>query len=168
MTFDSASKNGKVNAPRVLREVEGDFVVQVKVAYSARPDKNTTLKGHDLYQGAGVIVWQDEQNLVYLFRAGSDVKKDLYLSKGVYKDGAQVVVGIGQLLPDADAWLRLERRAGKLLASVSANGDEWTAVEMPKVNLALKLKVGISACNACTKSFTANFSEFKVTTGKDK
>src|SRR4051812_14129390 len=39
---DLNPRSGKLNAPRVTREIEGDFVVQVKVSGAFRPGEKST------------------------------------------------------------------------------------------------------------------------------
>ncbi len=59
---------GKLNAPRVVREVEGDFVIKAKVEGEFKPSgKSTNPKGVP-YNGAGIIIWSDSDNFIRLER----------------------------------------------------------------------------------------------------
>ena len=59
----------KFNAPRVMRKVEGDFVLTVKVAGELKPGpKSTNPKGIP-YLGTGLLIWSDSANFIRLERA---------------------------------------------------------------------------------------------------
>ncbi len=55
---------GKMNGPRVLREIDGDFRVQVKVAGALPADPRCEMPGRWAFYGAGLLVLQDEKNYV--------------------------------------------------------------------------------------------------------
>ena len=50
---------GKSNAPRIIREVEGDFVAQVKVCGELEPEAPATREGGRPSNGAGLLLWLD-------------------------------------------------------------------------------------------------------------
>src|SRR3954468_24780799 len=52
----------RFNAPRVLREVEGDFVAQVRVT------ADWGLGGQPTFNGAGLLVWDSERQYIRLER----------------------------------------------------------------------------------------------------
>src|SRR5262245_57498798 len=54
----------KLNAPRVLREVEGDFVAQVKVTADWKPGARLPKVSTVPYNGAGLLVWDSEKHFV--------------------------------------------------------------------------------------------------------
>src|SRR4029079_19269947 len=59
----------KVNAPRIVREVTGDFLAQVRIPDRIQPGSQP-LEGFPFtFQGAGLLLWQDESNYVRLERA---------------------------------------------------------------------------------------------------
>ena len=60
---------GKVNAPRVVRDVDGDFVVTVKVQGSFRPGEVRTGPKSVPYNGGGLLVWWNPNNYIRLERA---------------------------------------------------------------------------------------------------
>jgi regulation of enolase protein 1 (concanavalin A-like superfamily) len=151
-----------INGPRALREVEGDFLVQVRLANFAVPEKTTALKNKPVYRGAGLLLWQDDKNFVTLFRAGTDTNPHLFASATAYKDGVRVFGGTGKDLALPEAWLRLERREGKLQASVSDDGEEWTPIKLTAPDFAKKVRVGVGLVNVTTKDFLAHFEDFSV------
>jgi regulation of enolase protein 1 (concanavalin A-like superfamily) len=151
-----------INGPRALRDVEGDFLVQVRLANFSTPDKATALKGKTAFRGAGLLVWQDDKTFVTLFRAGSDRNPHLFAATTAFKDGVRVFSGTGKDLALPEAWLRLERREGKLQASVSDDGEEWMPVKLTAPEMGKKVKVGVGLVNITSKDFLAHFEDFSV------
>jgi hypothetical protein len=66
---DLNADNDKLNSPRVLREVTGDFTMTVKVLGNFKPGAKSTNPKAVPYVGAGNVVWQDSDNYVFLGRA---------------------------------------------------------------------------------------------------
>lgn len=56
----------RFNAPRLLREVEGDFVVQVRVSGSFRPSAKSSMDGEDSCVAAGLIVIPADKDYIRL------------------------------------------------------------------------------------------------------
>src|SRR5947208_110569 len=56
------------NAPRILQEIEGDFALEVKVSGDFKPTDRSTLEGGRSFNGAGLLLWQDEKNFLRLER----------------------------------------------------------------------------------------------------
>src|SRR5690348_11002745 len=61
-THDLNPRLGGMAAPRVLREVEGDFTVQVKVTGDFTPGDKAAADSTSSFNGAGLLVWQDAKN----------------------------------------------------------------------------------------------------------
>src|SRR4029079_9602863 len=59
----------KLNAPRVLQEVEGDFTLTVTVKAYPPPKGLESSSGKHVFVGIGILVWQDEKNYVRLERS---------------------------------------------------------------------------------------------------
>lgn len=149
-----------LSAPRVLQEVEGDFLIQVKTHRFPRPKANTSTKVHS-YVGAGLLVWHDGDNFVRLLRAANGESGALFVSGELYKDG-KYAGGRLTKIEDKDTHLRLERHKGKFTLSFSADGQKWSDLETPDIELPKKLKVGVAAVNSTTKAFAPQFEEFKI------
>ena len=58
-----------LNAPRVMREVEGDFVLTVKVVGDFKPGGKSTNPKSVPFNGAGIIVFSDTDNFIRVERA---------------------------------------------------------------------------------------------------
>ena len=160
---DLTAELGRVNAPRVLQEVEGDFVAQVKVCGTLRPTAPASVPGHIPYQAGGLLLWADNRNYVRLERAA------------LQRDGAVRPVAAFELrwkgelagarsseVPDRDTYLRLERRGSQLLGAVGTDGRQWTPLEPLEAELPAKVRVGVAAVNAARQPLSIRFEEFQV------
>jgi len=66
----------KLNSPRILQEVKGDFVVQVKAnAFPLFADNTSTSLGI-CFVSSGLLIWQDEKNFIRLDRAAENRAQD--------------------------------------------------------------------------------------------
>jgi regulation of enolase protein 1 (concanavalin A-like superfamily) len=177
--------NGKVNAPRVLREVEGDFSAQVLVTGVVHPEKGTlipNIASTAPFQAGGLIIWKDDQTMVRLERAGivSRAKGEFatYSYLQAFADNKRhterkknKVINVATKIEEKDTWLRLVRKEGKIYAAFSQDGEKsWT--DLPEsgfaMDLPVKLKVGVAAIQTTTKDFTAEFKDFKITSLKSE
>jgi hypothetical protein len=61
-------------------------------------------------------------------------------------------------------YLRLERRAGTLVASVSHDGAEWITLEPLRIDLPKTVRLGVDAVNTSIRPFVVEFDELKLTT----
>ena len=66
---DLNADNNKLNAPRVVREVTGDFSITVKVTGGFKPSAKSTNPKAVPYIGGGIVIWQDSNNYIFLGRA---------------------------------------------------------------------------------------------------
>lgn len=57
---------GRMNAPRLLRDVRGDFAARVRVRGTGRPSGAPTAAEYYPFHGAGLLLWQDPGNYVRL------------------------------------------------------------------------------------------------------
>jgi hypothetical protein len=117
---------GKLNAPRVLRETEGDFVITVKVEGEFKPSgKSTNPRGFP-YNGAGIIIWSDSDNFIRLER-GAILRKDKTTATVAFEEregGYRGAVHNVTLQP-GPVYLRLERKGSRIFGSVSFDGSSW-------------------------------------------
>jgi regulation of enolase protein 1 (concanavalin A-like superfamily) len=170
-THDLNPLNG-TNAPRVLRQVQGDFTATVKVTGDFKPGNVSTNPNGAPFNGAGLLLWQDANNFLRLERNNwwhPNLNKYICYPPLIeyYKDGNYQSTN-----PEATAetffkgnitFLRLERKGNKVTASYSHDGKQWTAVKEISVTLPQTLHVGVSAVNTANQPFTVVFEEFQVT-----
>jgi regulation of enolase protein 1 (concanavalin A-like superfamily) len=149
---------GRVNAPRLLRNIKGDFDVIVRVAGTGQPGGKATTTLYPPYHGAGLLIWQDQENYVRL-EIATDLrhgKPRPYVNFEHRKNGA-LATSSGILNKDGSNHLRLRRHADEIYASFGPDGLRWTSFAPLTAKLDDRLKVGVSAINSSTKPLTAEF-----------
>ncbi|MFI5458735.1 MAG: protein kinase [Isosphaerales bacterium] len=154
---------GRMNAPRILREVIGDFDASVRVAGAFHPAGSRTVKEYAPYHGAGILLWQDGDNYVRL-----EIAADLqhgkvrpYVNFEYRKDGA-LAESRGLKIGDGASHLRLRRRGDEISAAFSRDGVIWTSFTPLSAKLEQRLSVGVAAINTATKPVTAELEGFDV------
>jgi len=168
---DLSIEVGDMNAPRVLQELKGDFIAQIKISGKVRHAGNRTSEHYLAYHGAGLLLWQDERTYIRLERA-SLVQQDAgvvhYANFGLRQNGKLVdVEKSGIRISDHDAYLRLERRGDRVFGSVSHDGVRWMSFDPYVVNLNAELKLGVVAINTSTEPYKAECDEFELFVKKD-
>jgi hypothetical protein len=158
---------GKLDAPRLLRDVRGNFIAQVRVAATFRPN------GHappvcGLWAGIALI---DRGQFVRVERKqvkspfGLPQADNLSITRGQNGFGVVTRGSRSNLSLSEPAYLRLERRGDLLRALWSRDGKKWLHVaEPPSVILPCRLKVGVFAkATAEAGLFKAVFDQFTLT-----
>ncbi len=171
---DLAVETAPVLAPRLLRQVTGDFDADVGV--EALPEPGPPL-GQRSFRGAGILLWQDERTYVRLESATYRVRPSAtpyaalqlageirYALLEARKDGkvagryspADVRLGEGPVE------LRLQRRGRTLLGLVRQAGGEWRQVGKLDLDLAPSLEIGLAAVNIARSDLRIGFDGFRV------
>src|SRR5262249_18576979 len=145
----------KLNAPRILQPVQGDFVLQVKVKAFALPEANTSSSGQFSFISSGLLIWNDGKNFIRLERAADGNSPAPFVWLERFHDG-KAVTQQGKPVSDKDINLRVKRSGNKLTFSVGEDGN-WDDVHTEEVALPQKLQVGVLAINTTTKAFSAEF-----------
>ena len=154
---------GQVNAPRILRGIKGDFDLSVRIAGTNHPRGRPTTNMYSPYHGAGLIIWQDEENYVRL-EIATDLlngKERPYVNFEYRKEGA-LAVSSGMRNEDGSNQLRLRRRGDEIFASFGPDGVRWSSFPPLTVKLNNRLKVGVTAINSSTKRLTAELEGFVI------
>jgi regulation of enolase protein 1 (concanavalin A-like superfamily) len=161
------------NSPRILREVEGDFTVQVKVSGVFDPGTEAAAgvraRGRNSFNGAGLLVWDSDQNFVRLERniwVTSSGNSYGYTPLLEYWKDNEIAIGFGGG-PDTAGnvqctYLRLSRQGDAIHVAYSRDGVEWTGRDPITVQLPKQVKVGVAAINSSKKPFEVEFSDFKL------
>lgn len=157
------AETGKLNAPRVVRSIEGDFIIEVQVLGAVRPGAVSTTEDSVPYHGAGLVVWQDEKNYVRLERAAvfNEDRIVSYANFELREDGIRA----GSQPDEIDQqplYLRLERRGEAVYASHSRDGRSWVALPELPVKLTRSVQVGVLAVSSSTKPLHVRFDHFRV------
>jgi regulation of enolase protein 1 (concanavalin A-like superfamily) len=158
--------NGRLNAPRLLRGVQGEFTAQVRVGALVRP------AGRGCYR-AGLLL-TDGKAFVTVQRVAraEEVPEDYPPSAlpGVIRtelseaDWGQVQVYADGPALAVPAYLRVQRRGDSLMVAFSRDGKKWTRTDRTlRASLPQKLKVGVIAESTAEGTFRATFDRFKLT-----
>jgi regulation of enolase protein 1 (concanavalin A-like superfamily) len=149
---------GRLLAPRLVRDVEGDFSAQVRVAGDFRPTGEGTFRRAGLLLKAG-DGWMTVQRV-------NDPSESFWF--GVYPDVMdRSVESPGRLGPAG--FVRIRRRGQDFKLECSPDGKKWAACACEVlVPLPRKLKVGVLAEATADGTFKAEFDQFKLTPLGDK
>jgi len=163
-----AAADGQLNAPTVLSPIRGEFIAMVKSTGDVRPGPEPSIADGLPYQGTGLLLWADRDNYIRLERAGMIRNGEFvtYLNFEHFKDG-QRAFSQGLRLKEGASELRLERRAGKIHASVSQDGVRWMSFPPLDARLPDEIKVGVAAVNSSKKPFSAELEDLSVFTRRE-
>ena len=131
-----------VSAPRLMREISGDFAVEVCV--SSASDNELAARSTEKPQMGGLLVWKDKDNFLR-FEKGLRGPREVRLEG--YVSGKWQVAGRGLLSWDRDEeiHLRLERAGEQVSAYCSADGKNWLTCGKLTLPLNDPIQVGIHA-----------------------
>lgn len=163
---------GGMKAPRLLQEVEGDFTAEVTVTGDFAPGPQSAKAGVASFNGAGLSLWQDEQNYLRLERnAWWNASAQDYTG---YTPLFEVFVN-GRMIPTspgtgpANAFFRgpstrfrLQRQGTAITAAYCLDGTNWQTVPQVVAALPRRLFVGVGAVSTSNLPFTVVFEDFKL------
>lgn len=162
---DLSIEINRMNAPRLVRPVTGDFTIQVKVAGVSHPQSPSTIPNRRPFCSAGLLIWSNERNYIRLERAsllaGNVIST--YASWELRQDGKFVRAGRNDDLPlkGAVSWLRITRTGDSFVGAASHDGQDW--MPLPSITLAgNNLRAGILAVNDTPTPFSPVFSDFSL------
>lgn len=153
------------NAPRVVRDVDGDFTATVRVAAGLPENPASDLPGVDPGVAVGLVVWAGEADYVCLARVHERLGAKLvtttemhYLAGG--RDGGDS--GPPAPLDTAAVFLRVIRAGARITGEVSRDGAEWARVAGTDLTTASRVKVGVFAEHTTGQKVTAAFDKYEV------
>lgn len=157
----------KMNAPRVLQDVEGDFMVTVKVTGEFKPGGKSTSPKAVPFNGAGILVYYNADNYIRcersaMLRGGKISAMALFQEREAGYDGAYH----NQASPGGDCYLRVERRGSRVSGGISFDGTNWKKLDPIDTLWPERLKVGLMAVNSSSLPFSPRFEEFELKTNK--
>jgi regulation of enolase protein 1 (concanavalin A-like superfamily) len=126
------------SAPRLLRPVSGDWIVETRCAPASSEAPGI----------GGLLLWQDEQNYLRL-DVGATGRHDVYFGGNL--DDRDILIGRGRLETkeiDTDTsgvCLRLERAGKRVEALCSADGEHWFTVGAVSFPVESPAQVGVHA-----------------------
>jgi S1-C subfamily serine protease/regulation of enolase protein 1 (concanavalin A-like superfamily) len=162
------------NAPMTLADVEGDFVARVRVGGTLLPGmERPRYKGKDVlpgtFQGAGLVLWKDTKNYIRVERTARTERGRPNLDSEALLEivtNDKMVVRAYPKIPDQPLYLLIQRRGGSIDCMFSIDGVRWASHPKLAVTFPAKVKVGLVACNASKRIFTAQFEQFVLATEK--
>jgi regulation of enolase protein 1 (concanavalin A-like superfamily) len=150
--------HGNFQAPRVLRNVQGDFSVTVKVAPFDVDDDA-------FYVGGGLLVWHDQNNFVrYLIaRHAPSMGPGPHEHTRAEMDGNPMLERMTPLRGD-QRYLNLERRGDTIRLRWGADGKTWgDFVTLPRIPLPERVKVGLVMVTSVQDAAPAvRFEDFRI------
>ena len=162
--LDSTGK--KLNAPRVMHEVDGDFILTVRVTGEFKPGPNSTSLKSVPYNGAGILVWSDSDNHIRFERAN-------WVRGGVFSpniaflecEGGYPGANHSEGLRNEACYLRMQRKGSRIYAGISSDGNNWRWLKPIDTIWPAKLKVGLTAISTSSTPFVVKFEEFELRGG---
>ena len=156
------------NAPHVYREVDGDFVAQVKVAGTFKPSGPSERLRDSPTNAAGLVLFKDADNFITVQRLAF-LRKGAQLNTVAVQQAAGKAAARGNVVPpNLEArgrfYLRLARKGKTIELSASTDGTTWEVVnrEPIQVDWPEHLKVALVAINSSLEPFSVTFEEFSL------
>jgi hypothetical protein len=176
---DIDGRRKRLNAPRLVRDFEGDFRVEVRVEGNFHATETATALGAAPYSAAGLFVDLGAKSASTVrFEFGATRykgKEERYVflkhshEKGGVSGNVRYGTGKGWPLKAGEAYLRLERTGAKFMTYYSADGKKWTPLGgLGKVKAPEKVKVGVVALCTSKGALKVTFDQFKLTGLKAK
>jgi RNA polymerase sigma factor (sigma-70 family) len=158
------AEGNMLNAPRVLREIEGDFIADLKVVATFKPAGPSANPRASPFVGAGLLLWNDAGNYFRLERAAIDRNGQLipYALFEERRDSQLLPPFGGMQLPEGPVVLRLERKGDQISGSVSPDGTNWRSFPPRSVKFPAKLKLGVAAISSSRQPFVVTLEKFRV------
>ncbi len=158
------------NAPSALVRVSGEFVAVAEVSNDFDPGGQTisTPSGRKFpftFQGAGLLLWQDEKNFIRLERCkGSDGDVGLIhrVLVEVYKEGRLVGIYYSKAIPEKPVVLAARRKGTTVQLLFAMPPKDLTVFRELALDFNPSILVGVSASNLSKQSFTAKFDKFTL------
>lgn len=167
---DLSAEIGKMNAPRVVQEVDADFDATVEFFGEFSPS-GAVGEGRMPYHGAGIVVMQDERNYIRLElatirRPGGELHR--YINFELRRDGV-VPPGASMSIPVDGNFIRLslERRGNRFTPSFYSPKTGLTFMPPFRMLLPADLTVGVVAVNGSTTPFAPQFRGFQLRQAKE-
>jgi regulation of enolase protein 1 (concanavalin A-like superfamily) len=162
-------EKGLTNAPRVVREVEGDFTAEVRTSGDFPTDNHSLSEGRWAFYGSGLVIWESEKNYIRFERARMNIPKSgwrCYPNWELRQDGAMTRGWLwedGTLDATQPAHLRITRKGQEVTGEVSQDGKEWRKLPKLDVKFGRTVRVGIAALQNTAAGYKPVFDGLTIT-----
>jgi regulation of enolase protein 1 (concanavalin A-like superfamily) len=170
-----------MDAPRVVQELDGDFVSQVCVKKFSLPGKNTWAdqRAPVDFVSSGLLVYLDDKQFIRFERTGSFGERGQRVTVWgkLYREGKDVAYARVEIA-DEDAFLKVERTEGNVKLAYSSDSKTWidfpltrwregeSFYERPErkdeVVMKNRVRVGVYSINATKFAISHEFTNFKL------
>ncbi len=156
------AESGRMNSPRIVRSLSGDFSVSTVVAGDLPlPELSYA------YVSGGLVLMQDQRNYIRLERASfiRNGTKSFYTNFEQRIDAKRTRMGLFADFPlqaDRAVELRLEVRDETVRGLVRHVGDEWHEMGTAKINAGATLLAGVSGVKTVPDEVKVTFSRFHI------
>ena len=161
---------GQTNGPRVLRDVEGDFIAEVRVSGPFPADPHSLIEGRWAFNGSGLLIWGDDKNYIRLERARMHIPNGAWRcwANWELRQNAKASGGWNgnnaTLLEEAKTvTLRVVRKGDTFTGSYRLDGGAWQELAPMHVPLGKKLQVGVVALQNTAAGYEATFEALRIT-----
>jgi len=147
---DLTSVSNNLSAPRLLREISGDFIIETKVS-----------DGDEGKKLGGLVVWKDESCFARIDVASSGVWYEGCVYYQWNMDSKEGYPGVHPFKAD-EVWLRLERKGDRFTGYVSKDGESWYLCGWADISMEDPIKVGLHALCPSSPATSTRFEYFKI------
>jgi len=157
---DLYPEGSTLNAPRVLRPVQGDFVFTVKVGGDFQPGATSAVAETPAYNGAGIVIWNDSDNFIRLDRFAV-VREGRAIGTVVLMvhNGGRLGPTRSEAFQQEICYLRVQRKGNVIIAAFSSDGSKWTELKSFDTSWPATLEVGLAGVNTSIQPFLVKFDE---------
>lgn len=163
--YDLSIELGRTTAPRLLRRIEDDFVAKVEVGRVSDAMGRQRARERRGYHGAGILIWQDEENYVRLESATYGGRSGTRYVLFERRVRGQLVNGLDPAdhrIRDDPTSLRLERRGPELRAFARQSDGDWREIGRMDVDLPPATLIGVAAINTAESELAVTFRHFRL------
>jgi regulation of enolase protein 1 (concanavalin A-like superfamily) len=166
-----AIERQQMNAPRLLRDIKGDFSLEVRLVGNYPTSSTTLITQRFPFHGAGLLLWQDQDNYIRLERATifAGGKQRHYINFEKRANGQfafDTEERTGKVITRSETIqgvsLRLEQRQGQVLGFYSADGQKWESVGKFKADWTQPTQVGFVAGHNSNQRFSPTFEQLQL------
>ncbi len=161
--------HGKTVRPHMVRKVEGDFVLTVRIQHTFKPEagKAEAAKQKTMVAaGIGFIDADDAKNtfsVCNMITKTGDKWTTGRLMQVMHRNGGSGSGSGGQDAADKPTYLRVTRKGEEIKSEFSADGKKWQNFSnMKMTTLGAAVNVGPVACQSTDAEYSVEFTEYEI------